>query len=62
MCVVAPIDTSIALAAAELKREYKLATADAVVYATTREFGAELLTCDSHFAGLPNVVLFEKQV
>jgi predicted nucleic acid-binding protein len=56
-CVVAPLDTRIALLAADLHRQYKLATADAVVYATAREFGAELLTCDAHFANLPGVVV-----
>jgi len=59
-CVVAPLDTRIALHAADLHRQYKLAIADAVVYATAREFGAELLTCDAHFENLPGVVLFRK--
>lgn len=59
-CVVAPLDTSVALHAADLHREYKLATADAIVYATARQKGAELLTCDAHFKGLPDVVLFAK--
>ena len=48
-CVVAPLDTRTALRAAELCRQHKLATADAVVYATAVENGAELLTCDAHF-------------
>lgn len=38
----------------------KLATADAIVYATARNQGAELLTCDAHFKGLPDVALFAK--
>ena len=59
-CVVVPLDTAIALLAAELHREYRLATADAIVYATARHQGAQLLTCDAHFKGLPNVVLFTK--
>ena len=59
-CVVAPLDTRIALLAADLLRQYKLATADAVVYATAREFGADLLTCDAHFEKLPGVVLVRK--
>lgn len=56
-CAVAPLDARIALHAADLHRQYKLATADAVVYATAREFGAELLTCDARFENLPGVVL-----
>ena len=43
-CVVVPLDTRIALLAAELHRQYKLATADAIVYATAQEQGADLLT------------------
>lgn len=59
-CVIAPLDTRIALAAAELHRQYKLATADAVVYATAQEYGADLLTCDAHFEKLPGVVFIRK--
>lgn len=59
-CVVAPLDTSIALRAAELHRQYKLATADAIVYATALELDADLLTCDAHFEKLPSVVYFKK--
>ncbi|AHE98980.1 type II toxin-antitoxin system VapC family toxin [Thioalkalivibrio paradoxus] len=59
-CVVVPLDTFIALLAADLHREYKLATADAIVYATARRQGASLLTCDAHFEGLPDVALFAK--
>jgi predicted nucleic acid-binding protein len=59
-CVVAPLDTRIALSAADLHRQYKLATADAVVYATAIEYGADLLTCDAHFEKLPRVLLIRK--
>jgi predicted nucleic acid-binding protein len=59
-CVVAVLDTNIALQAADLHRQYKLATADAIVYATTLAYGADLLTCDAHFEGLPDLVFFRK--
>lgn len=59
-CVVAPLDTRIALHAADLHRQYRMATADAVVYATALEFDAELLTCDAHFENLPGVALVKK--
>jgi toxin FitB len=59
-CVVVPLYTSIALLAADLHREYKLATADAIVYATAQHRGAILLTCDKHFERLPGVRLFPK--
>ena len=55
-----PLDTEIALAAAESCREHKLATADAIIFATARAQGAMLLTCDAHFEGLPGVTLIEK--
>jgi predicted nucleic acid-binding protein len=59
-CVVVPLDTNIALLAAELHRQYKLATADAIVYATAQASGADLLTCDAHFEGLPAAVYLRK--
>ena len=59
-CVVVPLDTTIALLAADLHREHKLATADAIVYSTARQQGAVLLTCDAHFEDLPDVVYFKK--
>ncbi|KQT65928.1 MULTISPECIES: type II toxin-antitoxin system VapC family toxin [unclassified Aureimonas] len=55
-CVVVPLDTTIALLAAELSASAKLATADAVIYATARHHRASLLTSDAHFIGLPDVV------
>ena len=61
-CVVVPLDTPIALLAADLHRQHKLATADAIVYATAQHTGADLLTCDAHFEGLPDVTLFPKTV
>ena len=60
MCRVVPLDTKIALAAAEICGRHKLATADAIVYATALEHGADLLTCDAHFDGLPSVTFIAK--
>ena len=54
-CIVADLDTVIALAAADLCVRRKLATADAIVYATARIHRADLLTCDRHFERLPAV-------
>ena len=59
-CIVVPLDTPLALLAAELHRQHKLATADAIVYATAQARGAELLTCDAHFGKLPAVAYFRK--
>lgn len=61
-CVVLPLDSYIAASAAELSRQHKLSTADAIIYATALASGADLLTCDAHFAGLPGVAYFGKQV
>lgn len=59
-CVVADLDTAIALSAADLCARHKLATADAIVYATALAHGADLLTCDRHFEGLAHVRLVRK--
>lgn len=59
-CIIADLDTAIALSAAELCARHKLATADAVIYATALAHGADLLTCDRHFEGLPRVRLIPK--
>jgi predicted nucleic acid-binding protein len=59
-CIVADLDTPIALSAADLCARHKLATADAIVYATALAHGADLLTCDRHFEGLPGVRLMAK--
>lgn len=59
-CVVVDLDTRIALLAADMQRKHKLATADAIIYATALENDAELLTCDAHFEGLPGVIYQRK--
>jgi predicted nucleic acid-binding protein len=59
-CVVVPLDTTLALLAADLHRQHRLATADAIVYATAQQQNADLLTCDRHFVSLPGVVVFAK--
>ena len=60
VCQVVPLDTEIALAAAEACRAHKLATADAIIFATARSRAATLLTCDAHFEGLPGVTFIPK--
>lgn len=59
-CVVVPLDTRVALLAADIHRRYQLATADAIVYATAQDRGADLITCDAHFKGLPGVTCYRK--
>ncbi len=59
-CQVITLDTSLALLASDMHSEHKLATADAIVYATAHSHGAKRLTCDAHFANLPNVIFHPK--
>jgi predicted nucleic acid-binding protein len=58
--IVVPLDTSIALLAADIEKEFKLATADAIIYATARQHRATLVTSDAHFSALPQVKYFQK--
>ena len=59
-CRVRPLDTRIALSAADLCTQHKLAMADAVVYASALAANAELLTSDAHFTALPGVRYWQK--
>ena len=58
--LIVPLNTEIALIAADLTLSHKLAFADAVIYASARKHKAELVTSDDHFAGLPDVIYFRK--
>lgn len=55
-----PLTESIALLAADLSLKYDLAMADAVVYATTQDQKAQLITSDSDLKGLPGVIFLPK--
>ncbi|MAZ77597.1 MAG: PIN domain-containing protein [Legionellaceae bacterium] len=57
---VLPIDTSLALYAADVARDYRLAMADAIIYAATLKFDLELVTSDKHFKGLKHVKYLAK--
>lgn len=59
-CVVAELDTATALSAAALCAQHRLATADAIIYATAIAHGADVLTCNRHFAHLPHVHFMPK--
>ena len=59
--VVAPLTTDIATTAATYAKVHGLATADAIIFATAADAGADLLTCDAHFAKLPRVVYVAKE-
>jgi len=53
-------DTEVATKAVDYANRYGLAMADSIIYATAIDIGADLLTCDSHFAELPQVVYFAR--
>jgi predicted nucleic acid-binding protein len=59
---VISLDTSIALQAADIARDFKLAIADAIIYATARQHQATLVTSDAHFSELPFVKYFKKTI
>lgn len=60
--IIVPLDTSIALLAADIAKEFKLATADAIIYASAHQHHATLVTSDAHFAALPQVKYFKKSM
>jgi predicted nucleic acid-binding protein len=54
---IIPIDEEIALSAATISIQYRLAMADALLYATSEREKAEFVTSDPHFKDLPRVTL-----
>jgi len=56
---VVDLNQEIATQAADLSREFKLAMADSIIYATARVFHATLWTQDAHFSGLEGVEFIE---
>jgi predicted nucleic acid-binding protein len=58
---VVPIDERLALHAARLSLERRLAMADAMIFATAIATGARLVTSDAHFQGLPEATVFRAE-
>ena len=54
---VVSVDQDIALAGAAISLQHELPMADALIYAIAEKNGAELVTSDAHFKGLPRVTL-----
>ena len=54
---VVPLDETVALAAANISLDHRLTGTDAIVYATARVCQAQLVTANTHFRGLPGVVI-----
>lgn len=53
---IIPLTDSIALSAADMSLQHRLAMADAIVYATAQAAHAELITSDADLKDLPGVV------
>lgn len=50
-----PLDSGIALSAAQVGVAHTLPLADSIIYATAQQFSATLWTMDADFSGLPGV-------
>jgi len=55
---VVPADERLALLAARISLDRRLAMADAMIYATALIAGAHLVTTDAHFQGLPEATVY----
>jgi predicted nucleic acid-binding protein len=55
--VLIPLDESLALAAARVSIDFRLAMADAIIYATAQAYQARLITGDLAFKDLPGVTI-----
>ncbi|MFZ3217205.1 MAG: type II toxin-antitoxin system VapC family toxin [Candidatus Acidiferrales bacterium] len=51
------LDSSLAIAAAQVSIRHRLAMADAIIYATAEAEGAQLVTGDPDFHGLAGVII-----
>ena len=51
------LDSSLAIAAAQISVRNRLAMADAIIYATAESAGAQLVTSDIDFRDLPGVIV-----
>ena len=58
-CRLVELDAALALESAETSIQRNLAMADAIVYATSRKFKAELITSDADLRGLEGVTFVE---
>ena len=59
-CAVMPVDRDIALESAKIKKMHKLALADSIVLATARSVEGSVVTGDSDFRGIDDVILLSR--
>ena len=57
---IQPLQPLLAVRAARMCLEHRLATADAIIFAHAEDAGLPLVTCDAHFEGLPGVEYHSK--
>ncbi len=57
---IVPLTEELSLSAADVSLGHKLAMADAIVYASTLQENAELITSDKDLKDLPHVIYFPK--
>ena len=58
---VVNLDTDLAIYAAKIGKENRLAMADSIIYAINKKYNATLWTQDKHFRDLNSVKYFEKE-
>ena len=58
---VIPLTTRLSLYAADMALQHRLSFADAIIYASARQFDVQLITADDHFKDLPEVIFFSKK-
>jgi predicted nucleic acid-binding protein len=54
------LDAELSIKATDVSRQYQLAMADSVIYATALQHDAVLWTADGHFKDFPKVMYFDK--
>jgi len=59
---IVELDGDSAIFSAKIGREYNLALADSIIYATTLKYNATLYTQDHHFEKLRNVIYYKKKI
>lgn len=57
---VVPFDDTLALAAADIALQERLAMADAIILATAQAHGCQIITSDADLKGRPNVTYIPK--
>ena len=54
------LDSNLSIKATDVSRQYRLAMADSIIYATAIQHNAILWTADKHFKDFPRVQYFDK--